>query len=160
MIHFCISTFIRTFIQKFIQTFTQHIQLFELSKSIVRLGHDMFEKCLPGKLNTPIYHIPEDNFGIVEGWRFDSLCNFSIVGCQWTVSCLLGSVSYPTSKHSSYLTSKHLYHLDRTYIIVYVCHKYVTFDRLLSWIFIPFVPSPSFPFQPFLFLPSLSQLFP
>ncbi len=32
---------------------------------------------------------PVDNFGTVIG-EFDSLWNFSIVGCQWTVNSLLG----------------------------------------------------------------------
>ncbi len=27
------------------------------------------------------------------GVKLESLCNFSIVGCQWTVNCLLGGIT-------------------------------------------------------------------
>ncbi len=30
------------------------------------------------------------NFGTFGGVKLESLCNFSIVGCQWTLNCLLG----------------------------------------------------------------------
>ncbi len=38
-----------------------------------------------------VMNYPVDNFGTVVGENPDSLWNFSIVGCQWTVNCLLGS---------------------------------------------------------------------
>ena len=35
---------------------------------------------------------PTRQFWDSGGVKLESLCNFSIVGCQWTVNCLLGYV--------------------------------------------------------------------
>ena len=36
------------------------------------------------------YFLPTRQFWDSGGVKLESLCNFSIVGCQWTVNCLLG----------------------------------------------------------------------
>ncbi len=49
---------------------------------------DIFFYCITyynrGKL------LPTRQFWDSGGVKLESLCNFSIVGCQWTVNCLLG----------------------------------------------------------------------
>ncbi len=42
---------------------------------------------------------PTRQFWDSGGVKLESLCNFSIVVCQWTVNCLLGSHNYKTSGH-------------------------------------------------------------
>ncbi len=37
--------------------------------------------------------VPTWQFWDSGGVKLESLCNFSIVGCQWTVNCLLGGLS-------------------------------------------------------------------
>ncbi len=39
--------------------------------------------------------LPTRQFWDSGGVKLESLCNFSIVGCQWTVNCLLGIALFP-----------------------------------------------------------------
>ncbi len=49
--------------------------------------------CEQKALSTCLFNIeiPTRQFWDSGGVKLESLCNFSIVGCQWTVDCLLGS---------------------------------------------------------------------
>ncbi len=45
-------------------------------------------------------HIPTWQFWDSGGVKLESLCNFNIVVCQWTVNCLLGTLNGRTCGHS------------------------------------------------------------
>ncbi len=63
----------------------------DIEHGLAQVSHAYCYVEFTAKLNSiHVFQLPTRQFWDSGGVKLESLCNFSIVGCQWTVNCLLG----------------------------------------------------------------------